>query len=167
MIDVKGTSGGHLVHSPCSSRDTYSHLPRIMSSFWIPWRMETPQSLCSTRDSTWSRPQWKSVSWCSGGILRVSLYYLLSPGTTEKSLAPPPIIYLYTLTRSPPKCFLLQAEQSQISQPFFIWEMLQSLYHLCRASLDSLQYVHVSLVLGNPELDTVLQALTVVRVKIT
>jgi len=35
--------------------------------------------------------------------------------------------------------------------------MLQSLNYLCSASLDSLQYVHASLVLGSPELDTGLQ----------
>lgn len=35
-------------------------------------------------------------------------------------------------------------------------EMLQSLHQLCDLSLDSLQYVHVSLVLGSPELDSAL-----------
>ena len=35
--------------------------------------------------------------------------------------------------------------------------MLQYLNHLSSSSLDSLQYVHVSLVLGSPELDTLLQ----------
>ncbi|KAK4810494.1 hypothetical protein QYF61_004274, partial [Mycteria americana] len=49
------------------------------------------------------------------------------------------------------------AKQSQLSQPFLIGEMLQSFHHLCGPALDSLQYVHVSLVLGSPELDTGLQ----------
>jgi len=40
-------------------------------------------------------------------------------------------------------------EQSQLSQPFLTGEMPQSLHHLCGPSLDSLQYVHVSPVLGS------------------
>ena len=32
----------------------------------------------------------------------------------------------------------LQAEQSQITRPFFTWEMLQALHHLCHPLLDSL-----------------------------
>ena len=85
---------------------------------------------------------------------------VLSLGTTEKSLAPsslhPPFRYSYTLTRSPEPS-LLQAEQPQLFQPFLTGEMLQSLHHLSGPSLDSLQYVHISLVLGSPALDTVLQ----------
>jgi len=42
----------------------------------------------------------------------------------------------------------LQAEQSQLSQPFLIREMLQPLHHVYDSTLDSLQYAHVSLVLG-------------------
>ena len=52
---------------------------------------------------------------------------------------------------------LLQAEQFQLSQPFFIGEVLQHLHHLCGPLLDSLQSVHVSVVLRSPELDTALQ----------
>lgn len=44
-----------------------------------------------------------------------------------------------------------------MSQPFFIGEMLQSLRHLSDSLLDFLQYVHVCLALGGPELDTALQ----------
>ncbi|XP_068764632.1 transmembrane channel-like protein 5 isoform X4 [Struthio camelus] len=50
-----------------------------------------------------------------------------------------------------------QAEQAQLSQPFFIGEMLQSPHHLGSPLLDPLQECHVSLVLESPELDTVLQ----------
>jgi len=35
--------------------------------------------------------------------------------------------------------------------------MFQSLYHLCGLSLDSLQYVHISLILESPVMDKVLQ----------
>jgi len=51
----------------------------------------------------------------------------------------------------------LQAEQSQHSQPLLTRQMLQSLNHPHGSSLDSLQHVHVFIVLGNPELDTALQ----------
>ncbi|XP_068788224.1 uncharacterized protein [Struthio camelus] len=52
---------------------------------------------------------------------------------------------------------LLQAEQAQLLQSFFIGEMLQPPNHLGSPPLDSLQQCHVPLVLGSPELDTVLQ----------
>ena len=52
---------------------------------------------------------------------------------------------------------LLRAEEPQLSQPVFVREMLQSSGHLCGPPLDSLQQLHVLLVLAAPELDTVLQ----------
>ena len=64
--------------------------------------------------------------------------------TTEKSLAPsslhPPFRRLCTLMRFP-KPSLLQAEQSRLSWPLLIGEMLLSLHHLCGPLLDSPQYV--------------------------
>lgn len=51
------------------------------------------------------------------------------------------------ITPDPP---LLQAEQSQLSQPLLPGEVLQSF----SPSLDSHHYVHVSLGLGSPELNT-------------
>ncbi|KAK4810889.1 hypothetical protein QYF61_013297 [Mycteria americana] len=57
----------------------------------------------------------------------------------------------------PKSNYLILAKQTHISQPFLIGEMLQPLHHLRGPSLDSLQYVQVSLVLGSPELDTGLQ----------
>ena len=53
---------------------------------------------------------------------------------------------------------LLQAEQPQLSQPVFTGDMLQPSDHPRGPSLDSLQQVHVLLMLGAPELDAVLQA---------
>lgn len=50
---------------------------------------------------------------------------------------------------------LLQAKQSQLSQLFLIGEKPSD--HLCDLSLDLLQELKVSLVLGVPELDTVLE----------
>lgn len=63
---------------------------------------------------------------------------------------------VYTCWKAPPEPSLLLAEQSQLSQPFLILQMLQSI-HLCGPFLDLLQYVYVSLVLGIPEQDTIFQ----------
>jgi len=52
---------------------------------------------------------------------------------------------------------LLQAEQSQFSQPLFTGEVFHPSDRLCGPPLDPLQQVHVLLVLGAPELDTGLQ----------
>jgi len=51
---------------------------------------------------------------------------------------------------------LLQVEKSQLSQPLLMGKLLEFL-DLCGYILASFQYVHVSLVLGGPELDTVFQ----------
>jgi len=56
-----------------------------------------------------------------------------------------------------PEPSLLQAEQSQLTQPVFTGEMLQHLEHLCVSPLDSFSYFHVFFVLGAPELNTILQ----------
>jgi len=58
-------------------------------------------------------------------------------------------------TRSP--WSLLSAKQTQLPQPFFIGEVLQHSDHLRSSSLDSLQQLHIFLVLGAPGLDTVFQ----------
>lgn len=52
--------------------------------------------------------------------------------------------------------FFLQAEQSRLSQPLLIWQVLHSLNHLCVPLLDLLPCSYASLVLGSPELDTVI-----------
>jgi len=59
---------------------------------------------------------------------------------TEKSLASftqlPPIRCL-SVDKMPSQSSLLQAEQSQVSQPFPLREMLQAPNHLCSPLLDS------------------------------
>ncbi|KAK4810954.1 hypothetical protein QYF61_013362, partial [Mycteria americana] len=67
-----------------------------------------------------------------------------------------PGVFVY-IDEIPPEPSLLLAKQSQLSQRFLIREVLQSLHHLRGPSLDSLQYVQASPVLGSPELDTGLQ----------
>ncbi len=51
----------------------------------------------------------------------------------------------------------LKAEQTQITQPFLIGEMLQPPYYLCGPPLDSFQEIPVFFVPGSPELDALLQ----------
>lgn len=57
------------------------------------------------------------------------------------------------LLKDPPEPSLLQSKQSQLSQPLLKWKVFQSLHHFCAPSLDYLQRVHVSLVLGISELE--------------
>lgn len=66
-----------------------------------------------------------------------------------------PITYLYTLTRS--LFNLLSSRLTKTSSPFLTGELLQSLHHSVGSSLDSLQYVHISLALRSPTQDTALQ----------
>ena len=56
-----------------------------------------------------------------------------------------------------PQPSLLQAEQPQISQPFLIGEVFHPSDHFCGPPLDPLQQLHVLIVLGDAELDAVLQ----------
>jgi len=58
-LRLEGTSGGHLVQSPFTSRDTWSHLLRSMSKWLL--RRQTPQTLQH------SAAQHSSASWCSNG----------------------------------------------------------------------------------------------------
>ena len=56
-----------------------------------------------------------------------------------------------------PRSLLFSRLNSPNSQPFLTAEVLQPSDHLCDHPKDSLQQVHVSPVLGAPELDAVLQ----------
>ncbi|KAK4814330.1 hypothetical protein QYF61_014844 [Mycteria americana] len=56
-----------------------------------------------------------------------------------------------------PEPSLLQAEQPQLSQPVLVGEVLQPSHHFRGPPLDSLQQLHVLLVLRAPELDAALQ----------
>ncbi|KAK4817645.1 hypothetical protein QYF61_023235 [Mycteria americana] len=48
----------------------------------------------------------------------------------------------------------LQAKQPQLPQPLLIRLVLQTLHQLCCPSLDTLQHLNVSLVVGGPKLNT-------------
>ncbi|KAK4814173.1 hypothetical protein QYF61_010005 [Mycteria americana] len=51
----------------------------------------------------------------------------------------------------------LQAKQPQFPQPLLIRLVLQTLHQLCCPSLDTLQHLNVSLVVGGPKLNTVFE----------
>ena len=92
-------------------------------------------------------------SWPSPSVLLLD--------TTEESLAPSsvvPPLGLSTHWCDLPEPPLLQAEESQLSQPLLVGQMLQALHCLRGPCLDFFQYIHLSLVLGSPELDTALQS---------
>ena len=78
-------------------------------------------------------------------------YHWKEPGSV---LMAPSLQVLLCSEKTHPELSLLQAEQSQLSQPLLIGEMLQSVHHHSGPALHFLQYVHVSSVLGSPELGT-------------
>lgn len=75
------------------------------------------------------------------------------PATGKSRLCPFHQIFMYI--DEIPLNFLCSRLDSPSSPSPFSWKMLQSLLHPCGPSLDSLQYVHVSPVLGSPALGTV------------
>ena len=150
---LEGTSGGHLVQAPCSSRATWSRLPRTTSRWLLSISKDgnstTPLgNLCQCSATLAGK---KCFLMFRGNLLCFSLCPLplvLALGTAEKSLAwlslsSPSSVYRHRW--DPPEPSLLQAEQSQLSHSFLTCEVLQSLHHPCSHPLESLWYVHVSL----------------------
>lgn len=111
----------------------------------------------------------KKVSWCSEGNSCVSVCTHCSGTFSGHHWREPGSVLFAALFQvfidigKIPHSLLFSRLFSKLSQPFFIGEMksfpvpFQSLYHLCGSSLESLQYVHVSLVQRSPELNTVFQ----------
>jgi len=103
---LEGTSGGHLVKPACSSRTTYSQLPRTMSRWLLNTCKEQESTtslgnLCQSSATLTVKKYFLMFRW---SLLRFSLCPLplvLSLGTNEKSLdlsfLQPPFRYLYTL----------------------------------------------------------------------
>lgn len=128
--------------------------------FWICPRMETPQPQCQCLVTLTVK---KVIPGVQTGPSRVSVcsYHLWFCHWTPLKrawLCPlwwtlPSGIFIHWW--DPPKSSL-QAEQSQLSHPLLIWEVLQSLNRLCGLH-ETLSRMSVSLVLRNPELDTVFQ----------
>ena len=138
----------------------------------LEWILYTAQVLSqSPRKVEVGRDLWMSS--CQGHLLQretaratasgscpycSSVSLLLSLGTTGESLAasslqPPfrPFLCVDEMPSEPP------LPQSQLAQPLLRGEILQCANGLHGRLLSSLQYVHASLLLGNPEADAVLQ----------
>ncbi|KAK4819036.1 hypothetical protein QYF61_024401 [Mycteria americana] len=81
----------------------------------------------------------------------------------------PPLVQLEAISSCPITCYLgeetnphlsttsFQAKQSQLPQPLLIRLLLQTLHQLRCPSLDTLQHLNVSLVVGGPKLNTVFE----------
>lgn len=75
-------------------------------------------------------------------------------------------LVIYTQKEDLPEPSLLQIKQFQLSQLLLVWKMPQPINHFSDSSLGSLKYVHVTLVLGIPDLDAALQTcLAIVTLK--
>ncbi|KAK4827619.1 hypothetical protein QYF61_019544 [Mycteria americana] len=82
----------------------------------------------------------------------------------------PPLVQLEAISSCPITCYLgeesdphlsttsFQAKQSQLPQPLLIRLLLQTLHQLRCPSLDTLQHLNVSLVVGGPKLNTGFEA---------
>ncbi|KAK4818289.1 hypothetical protein QYF61_010431 [Mycteria americana] len=93
----------------------------------------------------------------------------LSEVTFPNIQSKPPLAQLEAISSCPITCYLgeetdphlstasFQAEQPQFPQPLLIRLLLQTLHQLRCPSLDSLQHLHVSLVVGGPKLNTVFE----------
>jgi len=145
---LEGTSGALLVQPPCSSRDTYSSLPRIMSRWLLNVSKNgdcttSPGNLCQCSATLTVRKCFlmlRSIFLC---ISLRTLPLVLSLGTTHKQLASvlfaPSLQEFVHTDEIPLDCSLLQPEESQLIQPSLRAEMLQSLHHLRDLLLDPLQ----------------------------
>ena len=152
---LKGTSGNHLVQPPAKAVP-YSRLHRKAST-WV-------LSISRGGDCTTSLG-----SLCQDSVtLPVKKFFLIfvwnflcsscpfsCHWTPLKRVWPHPVTPAIQMFINSDKPSLLQAEQSQVSQPFLVQEMLQAPHHFCDPLLDSFQQFLVFLELGSPELDTV------------
>ncbi|KAK4824710.1 LOW QUALITY PROTEIN: hypothetical protein QYF61_017936 [Mycteria americana] len=96
-----------------------------------------------------------NLPWCN--LRPFLLSYHLLHGRRDR---PPPLYNLLSVVESnkvSPQPPFLQAKQSQLPQPLLIRFLLQTLHQLRCPSLDMLQHLNVSLVVGGPKLNTVFQ----------
>lgn len=132
-MTLEGTYGDCLVHPTFSG-------PCLVGFLWMHPRMETPQPCWATWASAQSPFQWKSVSWCWGGISCISVcicYLLLLLDITKISLSQssfhPPMSYLYRLVSCTLRLFFsrLNGHSSVL-----VWQMFQGM-NLCDPLPDS------------------------------
>ncbi|KAK4832512.1 hypothetical protein QYF61_023577 [Mycteria americana] len=101
-------------------------------------------------------------------FISVLSYFLFNYNVREESK--PPLVQLEAISSRPIACYLgdetdphlattsFQAKQSQLPQPLLIRLLLQTLHQLRCPSLDTLQHLNVSLVVGGPKLNTAFEA---------
>lgn len=143
--------------TPGSSKATLSRLPRTMSRWLLQVSEDDSTSLgnlfqCTATATT----QYTSASRClpRSSCVPVYAHCLLSWLHVHCTF---PSGICKTLLKSPTEPPLLQTEQSHLSQPFLIGEVLQSLKHLCGPLLHFFHYVPESLAWGSPELNRIKQ----------
>lgn len=119
-------------------------------------RMETSKSLWTLCASIWPPLQNKTVFLCSDGLSCVSVCPHCHWSCYRASLEEPgsvsftPALQVHSdIDKIPPEPSFLQVELSDLSQSL--------LSHICNSFLGSIQYVHVSFVVGNPGLYPAIQ----------
>lgn len=152
-LRLEWTSGEHVIQPPC----TQSKVPRAMSR-WLrkvskrrPLRLWAACASAPSLHSTAVFPLFRGILLCFN---LCPWYLVLAVGATEKSLAL--VSWHLPYGSVPMNIWLFQVEQSQLSQPILIEEMVQFFHYFGISSPDSLQYAHISLILGGPELDPAL-----------
>lgn len=124
-------------------------------------KMETPKHLWTLCAGIWPSSQNKIVFLCSNGLPCISVCPHCHWSCYRAPLEKPgfvfftPALQVFTdIDRIPPEPSFLQVELSDLSvSPL----MAQTLSHICNSFLGSLQYVHVSFVVGNPGLYPAIQ----------
>lgn len=147
---------GSLVHSTVPVGTPKSSCPRQLWS--TSPKMETPPLPLATCASAQPPQQWRSVSWCSEGTACVSVCALcLWPCHWAPLRSPGCILFAHLL-----QVFALLGPSPSWTVPAFsatyITDAPVASSSLCGPLLASLQYIHVSLVLGSPRTGRVTSA---------
>ncbi|KAK4831893.1 LOW QUALITY PROTEIN: hypothetical protein QYF61_020040 [Mycteria americana] len=153
---LEGTFTGHLVQPPCNSRDIFKSIRLLRASSNLTLNVSRDEAsttslgnlfLCFTTLIVKNFFLKSSLNLPSLGLKPLLL------GLSQQAL----LKILEGCYKVSPQPSLLQAEQPQLSQPVLIGEVLHPSDHFHGPPLDSLQQLHVLLVLRTPELDAGLQ----------
>lgn len=147
-IRLEVTTVGHLVPASCSSRTILEHIARDWVQIvlgYVQWgklhNLSGNLFQCTVthmvRFFLMFRGTFLWISFCP-------LFLVLLFSTSEKSLVYPVKTLLLDIDEVPSQSFLLEAEHTQLAQPFLVKELLQSQNHLFFPLLDFFQEVHVS-----------------------
>lgn len=162
-LRLEGTSGGHLVQLTCSSRATYSVLPRTISRQLLITSKDgdSATSLGDLYQGLANLAIKKIILWCYTKLPVFQFVCVQCLWSCHR--APLKRAWLHVLCTFPSDictdqwdpswAFPTLAEQSQLSQPLLAEEMPQFLHYLSGGLLlKFIKCVHVSFALGNPEL---------------